>query len=352
MVARPRRNSRLAQLLRQEEQSAAGRSDMEELPASGRAAHSTLRSHLDSSPSRNSITSSLSQQKTPARSYYHRSVHNHRGQRPFPVCHGQVTNPFIAPIDIVQDSSQEVREDTAELASWALSDKRSFDDASSPTRASPSPPLLLDDDARTRGRNLLDYSHIEDSPHPDVIPEVSEPVSPSSAPSSRKSPGMSALSEMFKRTPPSGENNSSIDQANTTIDDSRFAAVTVREGIISQPTEQTALLLEQQVHRLNLNNRHSYLGDLENQKRSQHTTTETRFRNILTAMTGYSRTATARLLHPKSWQSRAVWRQGLLKPASYIPAVILGLLLNILDALSYGQWERSASDSLLIGVQA
>ncbi|KAL9040151.1 MAG: hypothetical protein Q9180_002089 [Flavoplaca navasiana] len=319
MVARPRRNSRLAQLLRQEEQSATGRSDMEELPASGKSAYSTLRSHLDSSPSRNSITSSLSQQKTPARSYYHRSVHNHR-----------------APIDIVQDNSQEVREDTAELASWALSDKRSFDDASSPTRASPSPTLSLDNDARTRGRNLLDYSHTEDSSHPNVIPEVSEPVSPSSAPSSRKSPGMSALSEMFKSTPPSGENNSSIDQANTTIDDSRFGAVTVREGIISQPTEQTALLLEQQVHRLNLNNRHSYLGDLENQKTSQHTTTETRFRNILTAMTGYTRTATARLLHPKSWQSRAVWRQGLVKPASYIPAVILGLLLNILDALSYG----------------
>ncbi|KAI4273069.1 MAG: hypothetical protein LQ337_004882 [Flavoplaca oasis] len=337
MVARPRRNSRLAQKLRQEEQSATrtGRSDMEELHASGKSAHSTLRSHLDSSPSRNSITSSLSQQKTPARSYYHRSVHNH-----------------LAPIDIVQDNSREVREDTAELASWALSDKRSFDDASSPTRASPSPTLLLDNDARTLGRNLLKYSHTENSSHPNVITEVSEPVSPSSAPSSRKSPGMSALSEMFKSTPPKGENNSSIDEANTTIDDSRFDTVTVREGIISQPTEQTALLLDQQVQRLNLNNRHSYLGDLENQKTSQHTTTETRFKNILTAMTGYSRTATARLLHPKSWQGRAVWHQGLLKPASYIPAVILGLLLNILDALSYGQWERSASDSLLIGGQA
>lgn len=39
---------------------------------------------------------------------------------------------------------------------------------------------------------------------------------------------------------------------------------------------------------------------------------------------------------PKSWNGRAVWQQGGVYPASLLPSVFLGLLLNILDALSYG----------------
>lgn len=40
--------------------------------------------------------------------------------------------------------------------------------------------------------------------------------------------------------------------------------------------------------------------------------------------------------HPKTWNARKIWRKGLVEPASVLPAVFLGLLLNILDALSYG----------------
>jgi sulfate permease, SulP family len=42
------------------------------------------------------------------------------------------------------------------------------------------------------------------------------------------------------------------------------------------------------------------------------------------------------ILHPKTWDPRAIWRLGFVQPASVLPAVFLGLLLNILDALSYG----------------
>lgn len=40
---------------------------------------------------------------------------------------------------------------------------------------------------------------------------------------------------------------------------------------------------------------------------------------------------------PKTWNARTLWGSVIAKPASYIPAVILGLLLNVLDALSYGE---------------
>lgn len=42
------------------------------------------------------------------------------------------------------------------------------------------------------------------------------------------------------------------------------------------------------------------------------------------------------LASPKSWDPRAVWQHGVVYPASLLPSVFLGLLLNILDALSYG----------------
>ena len=248
-----------------------------------------------------------------------------------------LTISSIAPIDIAQDHSSEVREDTAELASWALSDKPSIGNASSPTAHLVSPTSLLTNDATSNRPILLDYSRAEDLPCPDVIPELSEPVSPSSVPSSRKSPGMSALSEMFKSTPPTGEGDSSTDDEDQSMCNSRLGAVTVQAAIISQPTEQTALLLQQQAHRSNASNRQSYLGDLENQKSRQSTTTVGYFTNLSALVNRYSSTAAARLTHPKTWETRALWDQALLKPASYIPAVILGLLLNILDALSYGQ---------------
>lgn len=42
------------------------------------------------------------------------------------------------------------------------------------------------------------------------------------------------------------------------------------------------------------------------------------------------------LAHPKTWDRRVVWQRGIVHPLSLLPSVFLGLLLNILDALSYG----------------
>lgn len=38
----------------------------------------------------------------------------------------------------------------------------------------------------------------------------------------------------------------------------------------------------------------------------------------------------------RSWSLKGLWEQGCVRPVRYVPAVLLGLLLNILDALSYG----------------
>lgn len=43
------------------------------------------------------------------------------------------------------------------------------------------------------------------------------------------------------------------------------------------------------------------------------------------------------LVSPKTWDRKAMFQHVVAEPASCLPAVILGLLLNVLDALSYGR---------------
>ncbi|KAL8961563.1 MAG: hypothetical protein Q9193_001901 [Seirophora villosa] len=284
------------------------------------ALHSTLRSRFDNSPSRTSTLASLSQQKTPARSYYHQSIH---------ASHGAV--------DISHGNSQEVREDTAELASWALSDKTSLSSGHSPARHLVSPPTLSGTHARKD--DTLDRHLLQSPPHPDAILEVSEPASPGSMHSSRRSPGTSALSEMFKAKSPTDntDNNSSSTRDGHGDDDHKsnkpkVMPITAQEGVISQPTERTALLLKSQAYGPNEVHTDESAHDLENQKGTYGTTADQQPGGSFATIARRLRTATASVLHP----SKAVWKPALLKPASLIPPVILGLLLNILDALSYG----------------
>lgn len=44
----------------------------------------------------------------------------------------------------------------------------------------------------------------------------------------------------------------------------------------------------------------------------------------------------AELRHTK-WTRELVWDKCVAAPVSYLPAVVLGLLLNLLDAVSYGK---------------
>lgn len=103
-----------------------------------------------------------------------------------------------------------------------------------------------------------------------------------------------------------------------------------RESIvIDEPegpqTERTSLLSK------------SYWGygtaeDVENQGASNRPRPRNAFSRLATNVTMYARL----LSSPKSWDRRAVWRNGVVYPVSLLPSVFLGLLLNILDALSYG----------------
>lgn len=78
------------------------------------------------------------------------------------------------------------------------------------------------------------------------------------------------------------------------------------------------------------------ITDLENQKTSAQGCSG--WVRIIAAHTRESREFVFEhsIFNPKSWNRQTIWTYGFLQPVSYVPPVILGLLLNILDALSYG----------------
>lgn len=44
------------------------------------------------------------------------------------------------------------------------------------------------------------------------------------------------------------------------------------------------------------------------------------------------------VVNPKAWNRKTIWENVVMDPLRCLPAVIVGLLLNILDALSYGEF--------------
>ena len=225
-----------------------------------------------------------------------------------------------APLNVIRNASQGVREDTAELASWALSDIASNRSEGSPSRhhtsstaqhhSYPSSKLDQDDLSGRVSRT---------SSRPEAIQEVAEPTSPQSSHSSQKLQCQSALTELIRNSPPTEEDSPTT---------AGVHPVTVREGIISQPSETTALMGQRTAY--------GSIKDLEGQQ-----LTRTEPTNRVGGILQRSEKNLARIkriaTNPKSWDRREIWKYGIRQPASFVPPVILGLLLNILDALSYGK---------------
>ncbi len=119
------------------------------------------------------------------------------------------------------------------------------------------------------------------------------------------------------------------------LSDEGIQVVTVRKGIISQPDEQTGLLLRKAISGHGKSPVYDTISDLESQEFSSK-----KVRSHIRAAAAHARQRgnllIRRLSNPKSWDWESIWINGFRQPIGYIPAVILGLLLNLLDALSYG----------------
>lgn len=231
---------------------------------------------------RSGSTASQNIAKTPARSFYHRS--------------------FRGTLDQAQYSTEGLKEQTAQLASYTLSAETPFLGTSPPQS-----PTAHED------ANI------------DAILEVSEPVTPEEQYSA---PPLSALTNMLHFS----EADSDVPTlepplANGHRDhDTKTRPRLSLESTGNEVNEYTSLLSDRKQ-----SGAYGDLSDLERQhlqKQYHESRWAGPFRKVRSC--GYT------IVHPKTWSGKAILQQAVVRPTKLLPAVILGLLLNILDALSYG----------------
>lgn len=215
-------------------------------------------------------------------------------------------------------ASDGLREQTAELATYGLSLNKK------PSRGRTSLPPGLDI-FRSQLQHSPSTSHDElASSHPTVGEDSLDSHAILLDPAAASASASSALTEMIRR-PAAGV----VDHYAKPIEDTSFSPLsTIDDESEPRDTERTSLLSKTRSKSL-----HQYgsVEDIESQRGAARRAS-TAFANSLSAVGKWSRI----ISNPKSWDRRAIWQEGIVYPASLIPAVVLGLLLNILDALSYG----------------
>lgn len=186
-------------------------------------------------------------------------------------------------------------------------------------------------------------------PSSGTIPEVSEPPSPENGEDGEHAvgeEGPSALANLLKKSsPPSSlTEQTSIPQArldnvdagqsqSSHVDETQHQSRT-GEPEVSEASEDTPLLVRQgsgsgasssvdlDIEGQKTQARRRWLRGLAEQRQKM----EHRLGQIAKVASS-----------PRSWNRRAIWETTVVEPVSCLPAVAVGLLLNILDALSYGK---------------
>ncbi|KAI9766069.1 MAG: hypothetical protein M1840_006776 [Geoglossum simile] len=244
-------------------------------------------------------------QKQPPRSYFQLSYYG---------------SPGLS--DAAQYASHGVREQTAELAAFALSEVASSVD--SPPRHEAS---LQCYGATGLGSESSEVSNVQE-----VIHEESEPSSPDSLPG--RPHRTSTLTALLRNSPPNGEVENSGKGSTGEIRRGRTSPLPMDQRPSSPPDERTALLHKATAAQTE-QTRLISARDLEDQAPSQNGS-RPRTQQLIARLISEGVSIVQRAASPKSWDRRAIWKRGFAEPISYIPSVVLGLLLNVLDALSYG----------------
>lgn len=163
-----------------------------------------------------------------------------------------------------------------------------------------------------------------------TIHEESEPPSPEGkppapAPADDDEAGPSVLSNLLKRSPP----QSVVPDAPKTepVEPRRRTGSSSPAAV----TEETPLLAASP------RVVYDHAADVEGQK----TLLKKAWFGGLSArgrrFRGHAAYAVAVASNPRRWDTRLLWQNVVVEPVSCLPAVTVGLLLNVLDALSYGR---------------
>ncbi|KAH8676260.1 sulfate transporter family protein [Xylariales sp. PMI_506] len=253
----------------------------------------------------------------------------------------------LSPIDSAS-YARSVREDTAELASYVLADKKEKRRASflRRKRSGSAPGDHYTSSAQLGSTQPEGAGESEDL----SIAEVSEPSSPEHEITENPLDGPSILSSLLKNSPPQGSNGTSETDKNLNGESVTASTRSSRPEIHTDASSlydpgtidgarETEPLLRPKSHDHRLPDSPELsdgemLSDVESQKprpRSRH-----RGYGSIRELTRSTVEGVSSAMNPKTWDRRAIWQNVILAPLSCLPSVVVGLLLNILDALSYG----------------
>ena len=272
----------------------------------------------------------------------HPAVYGHRNELTW--------HALAAPVDSAH-LARSVRRDTADIASYALSHRQHGVSPGLLGRTlSHSPPAS---ETSTLGPGRHGGAPQNDpafrrASFSQIAPAFQSPGSRANAP--QESPSM--LTNLLRGSPPAHgheETDGAYDVAAPSSSDEEAEdsgdgeAVTggwvTREAsrleTVPELDEQTPLLSSAASKQSSVRGRpRSRDGDLEAQGAGQPSTLRRLGRRARSRAGGFATVLT----NPRKWDGRAIWHCAVVAPASYLPAVLVGLLLNILDALSYGKF--------------
>lgn len=246
----------------------------------------------------------------------------------------------IAHYDTAQ-YARSVREDTAGLASYALSDQASTHNESPPRSRSGQTYLESHfaqgpEDGTAASRGVEGIQH-------EIIPELAEPQSSYSAPD--QNPGSSVLTDMIRRSPPSTSPPNEVTNGHTTsarsksgeqLDGSQGRLIIGSNGVlVDDMTERTPLLRRDPA--LDSHRPDWIRGeqDIESQT-IRRKVSWPKIHSMVQWPKDKGVDIARHVLNPKRWDRKVIWQNAVVAPVGFLPAAVLGLLLNILDALSYG----------------
>lgn len=262
-----------------------------------------------------------------------------------------------APVDSLE-YARSVREDTAELASYYLSDKanrqspKSFTrprskSSSSPFKSGSSPKWPISDDED-------DTANINAGRSSDTILEVSEPPSPEEdeLDDVHEDDGPSMLSNMLRRSPPESYEDRTELQDTSHHGLGQSPRIEGRPGsrrngsgmlwapnediLPDEAAEDTPLLktksnASSQQSPAGYVNGNANAGEVDVESQKQPST-----RKWFTGGATNIQSLVKSAARPQKWNGKAILHAVVFDPVKALPAVFVGLILNILDALSYG----------------
>ncbi|KAI9670573.1 MAG: hypothetical protein M1831_005793 [Alyxoria varia] len=301
------------------------RASQSRAPLSDREAHSG-RPSLKALGSSTNLSSSLTQ-RGPARSFVHQAAVDHQ--------------------DPAEYASHGVREHTAELASLFLTN-------SLPPSSGLHRSRSVTDFTSPYGQPFFESDRLSGGPaRPDVIVESPGATSPGedteASPPQRHA---SALASMFKDERPAASLNRSDESSDTQRPEAMGSSPSTGSvgSVRRAATERTPLIAKQNIWDENQKHPSGRSNDLEQQPlRPEKKTQWQQMRSEV----GRRISKVVRIsAHPKEWKPKTVWRKVVVLPFGLLPCVFLGLLLNVLDALSYGMILFPLGESIFAGTGA